>query len=162
MNELEWQRLDPEYVVTDGTKAQQILWQSGPTRSETDEVFKKAFKRFADKDRWESAVIREVIIEEHAHTWELDIARGMKSYKNKHHGRHSEIHLLYLEDRPDLDQEWTVLTWEDVYEDGVEEEFDVAGGFDPADPVYLCNEGYTYEDECQELVTQEYWRGTQN
>ena len=79
----------------------------------------------------------------------------MKSYKQKHYGRGSEINLLYLEDRPDLDQEGTELTWEDVYEDGVEEEFDVAGGFDPANPVYLCNEGYTYEDECQELVTQE-------
>ena len=105
MNELEWQRHDPEYVVTDETKAQQILWQSGLTRTETDEVFKKAFKRFEDKDRWESKVTREVIIEEHAHTWELDIARVMKSYKSKHHGRHSEIHLLYLGDRPDLDQE---------------------------------------------------------
>ena len=61
---------------------------------------------------------------------------------------------MYLEDRPDLDQEGTELTWEDVYEDGVEEEFDVAGGFDPANPVYLCNECYTYEDECQELVAQ--------
>ena len=140
MNELEWQKLDPDYVVTDETKAQQVLWQSGLTRTETDDVFKIAFKRFADKDRWESKVIRDVITEEHAHTWELDIARVMKSYKNKHHSRHSEIHLLYQEDKPEIGQAGTELTWEDVYEAGVEAEYDLSSGFDPANPINLGNE----------------------
>ena len=63
--------------------------------------------------------------------------------------------MLYQEDRPEVGQTGIELTWEDVYETGEEDEYDLSGGFDPANPVNLCNEGYSYEEECQEPYTQE-------
>ncbi len=138
-----WVKVDPEYKQPEELYAKQIIWNSGLTREETNKLFKKSWRLFKDKDRYEEQIIRDQLIEMHAHIKDMDTMRVSLSQKNN--GRHhfpSKLHTLYVEHKPLMNQIGTDLTLDYVYVHSHAQPYISDNGFDPLNSVLIVDDEY--------------------
>ena len=146
-----WFRKDPDYKQPEELFAKQLLWQSGLTREETNELFKKSWRMFKDNDRYEEQIIREQLLDMFAHVKDMDLSRVMHAQKHrKHHFPTGKLSTLYVEHRPEIGQEGTDLKPEDVYELNANQQYDIKDGFDPLNPVLAIDDEYDEKSEVED------------